>query len=51
MLDEHLGYVADRARLEQFKAAVAKVLKPDDWVADLGCGSGIIRAKRGQIYL
>jgi SAM-dependent methyltransferase len=42
MLDEHLGYVADRKRLEQFKAAIARTLKPGDRVADLGCGSGVL---------
>ena len=42
MLDEHLGYVADRLRLEAFKAAIARVLKPGDRVADVGCGSGVL---------
>ena len=42
MLDEHLGYVADCTRLEQFKAAIAKVINAGDRVADLGCGSGIL---------
>jgi len=42
MLDEHLGYVADDVRLEQFRAAVARVVKPENRVADLGCGSGVL---------
>ena len=42
MLEEHLGYVADRTRLEAFKAAIARVLRPGDRVADLGCGTGIL---------
>jgi protein arginine N-methyltransferase 1 len=42
ILDEHLGYVADPVRLEQFKAAAAQVVKRGDRVADLGCGSGIL---------
>ena len=42
MLDEHLGYVADRKRLERFRAAIARTLKPGDRVADLGCGSGVL---------
>lgn len=42
MLDEHLGYLADRVRLEAFKAAIARTLKPGDRVADLGCGTGIL---------
>ena len=42
MLDEHLGYVSDPIRLENFKAAIARTVKPGDRVADLGCGSGIL---------
>jgi ubiquinone/menaquinone biosynthesis C-methylase UbiE len=42
MLDEHLGYVADRIRVRQFRAAIAKSIKPGDRIADLGCGSGIL---------
>ena len=42
MLDEHLGYVADRTRLESFRTAIAQVLRPGDRVADLGCGSGVL---------
>ena len=55
MLDEHLGYVADRIRLEQFQAAIAKIINPGDRVADLGCGSGVLgllclRAGAGRVY-
>jgi len=42
MLDEHLGYVADRVRLDAFRAAVAKIIRPGDSVADLGCGTGVL---------
>ena len=42
MLDEHLGYVADRRRLEAFRDAIARTLKPGDRVADLGCGTGVL---------
>ena len=42
VLDEHLGYVSDATRLEQFKAAISLVVKPGCRVADLGCGSGIL---------
>jgi len=42
MLNEHLGYVADSIRLQQFKAAINKSVKLGDRVADLGCGSGIL---------
>ncbi len=55
MLDEHLGYVADRVRLEAFRAAVGKEVRPGDHVADLGCGSGILgllclHAGAGRVY-
>ena len=42
VLDEHLGYVADPFRLDQFKAAVSQVVQPGDRVADVGCGSGVL---------
>ena len=42
VLDEHLAYVADAVRLEQFKAAFSKVVRPGDRIADLGSGSGIL---------
>ena len=55
MLEEHLGYVADRIRLEQFQAAIARVINAGDRVADLGCGSGILgllclQAGAGRVY-
>lgn len=42
MLEEHLDYMADRRRLEQFRFAIGSVVKPGDRVAGLGCGSGIL---------
>lgn len=42
MLQEHLSYVADPVRLEHFRAAIGKVVKRGDSVADLGSGSGIL---------
>jgi protein arginine N-methyltransferase 1 len=42
MLDEHLGYIADRARLERYQQAIAGVLKPGDSVIDAGCGFGVL---------
>ncbi|MDS4029245.1 MAG: methyltransferase domain-containing protein [Candidatus Contendobacter sp.] len=55
MLEEHLGYVADRIRREQFQAAIVKTIKAGDRVADLGCGSGILgllglQAGAGRVY-
>lgn len=42
MLEEHLGYVADRRRLDAYRAAISCTLKGGDAVADLGCGSGVL---------
>ncbi len=42
MLEEHLGYVGDRRRLEQYRAAAGKVLSSGDRVVDVGCGTGIL---------
>ena len=42
MLDEHLGYVDDAIRLEQFRSAIAQVVHPGGRIADLGCGSGVL---------
>ena len=42
VLDEHLGYVADAVRLEQFRSAVAQVVQPGDRVVDVGCGSAVL---------
>jgi protein arginine N-methyltransferase 1 len=55
MLDEHLGYIADRVRLRQFRAAITAALDRGDRVADLGSGSGILgvlccRAGAGRVF-
>jgi protein arginine N-methyltransferase 1 len=42
MLQEHLGYVADAVRLERYRAAIGKAVRPGDRVADLGCGAGVL---------
>lgn len=42
MLDEHLGYVGDAVRLDQFSKAVNKTVTPGDLVADMGCGTGVL---------
>ena len=55
MLDEHLAYITDAVRLERFRAALDKVVRRGDRVADLGCGTGILgllclRAGAGRVY-
>lgn len=42
MLEEHRSYVADAARIERFRSAVARVVMRGSLVADLGCGTGIL---------
>src|SRR5688500_3980766 len=42
MLQEHLGYLTDGLRLERFREAIAKVVRPGDRIVDVGCGSGIL---------
>lgn len=42
ILDEHFGYISDHLRTERFDQALARVVRPGDLVADLGCGFGIL---------
>ena len=42
MLQEHLGYVSDAVRREQFRKAISLVVKRGDRVTDLGCGTGVL---------
>jgi len=41
-LDEHYGYLSDRVKLEQYRAAISKLVRPEHVVLDLGCGSGLL---------
>ena len=42
VLEEHLGYVADSARLALFKTAITATVQDGDRVADVGCGSAVL---------
>ena len=41
-LDEHYGYLADRVKLERYRSAIERLVKPGHVVMDLGCGSGVL---------
>ena len=41
-LDEHYGYLSDRVKLEQYQAAISRLVRPEHVVLDLGCGSGLL---------
>ena len=38
ILQEHIGYIADAVRTEQFRRAIAEAVRPGDVVVDVGCG-------------
>ena len=55
ILAEHIDYLSDRIRVEQFEAAIEKIVRPGHIVLDLGCGTGILglmalRAGAGKVY-
>jgi len=41
-LDEHYGYLSDRVKIEQYQAAISRLVRPEHVVLDLGCGSGLL---------
>ena len=55
VLDEHLEYLTLTGRQDLFERALAKVVRPGDRVADLGCGVGVLgmaalRAGAAKVY-
>ncbi len=55
VLEEHRQYLADGSRLQKYAAAIARVVKPDDVVIDLGAGTAIlgllaVRAGARRVY-
>ena len=42
VLTEHLGYLSHRHRLDLYRAAVVKVVRPGDRVVDAGCGTAVL---------
>ena len=41
-LEEHYGYLSDRVKLKAYESAINRLVKPDNIVLDLGCGSGLL---------
>jgi SAM-dependent methyltransferase len=41
-LEEHYDYLADRVKLEQYRAAIDRLVRPEHVVLDLGCGTGLL---------
>ena len=41
-LEEHYGYLSDRAKLAQYQAAIERLVRPEHVVMDLGCGTGLL---------
>jgi protein arginine N-methyltransferase 1 len=42
LLDEHYGYLADRAKRDCYQATIDRITRPEHVVLDLGCGSGLL---------
>lgn len=42
LLDEHLGYLLTRNRLDLYRRAVEQTVRNGDTVVDLGCGTGVL---------
>ena len=42
VLEEHLGYLLLPHRLELYRVAVKKVVRPGDHVVDAGCGTAVL---------
>ena len=54
-LEEHYGYLEDRAKIDQYQAAVDAAIRPEHVVLDLGCGTGLLglmalRAGARKVY-
>lgn len=41
-LDEHYGYLSDRLKVDRYRAAIERAVRPGHVVMDLGCGSGLL---------
>lgn len=55
LFDDYYDMMSDKVRMESYKKAISKVVKPGDTVVDLGCGPGILtfmalQAGAGKVY-
>ena len=41
-LSEHGGYVSDAVKIEAYRRALTNLIRPDDVVIDMGCGTGLL---------
>ena len=41
-LSEHGGYVSDEVKNDAYRRALGNLIRPDDVVIDMGCGSGLL---------
>ena len=41
-LDEHGAYVSDPVKIDAYRRALRNLIRPDDVVIDLGCGTGLL---------
>jgi protein arginine N-methyltransferase 1 len=54
-LEEHYGYLSDSVKLKQYQAAIDRLVRPEQTVLDLGCGTGLLglmalRAGAHKVY-
>ena len=54
-LEEHFGYLSDDVKIEQYQAAIGRLIRPEHVVLDLGCGTGLLgvmalRAGARKVY-
>ena len=48
VLEEHLGYLSLPQRLDLYRVAVEKLVRPDDRVVDAGCGTAALARQTGH---
>ena len=41
-LEEHYSYLSDRTKVDRYRTAIGRLVRPGQAVLDLGCGSGLL---------